>query len=73
MLCVKTDKNTDGQFMEFETLTYVPLDANAVVAEGLNSEERKRYNHYQNEVYLKVSPYLTQEEKEWLKQETAQV
>jgi len=73
VLCVKTDKNTDGQFMEFETLTYVPLDANAVIAEGLNSEERKRFNHYQNEVYLKVSPYLTEEEKEWLKQETAAV
>ena len=73
MLCKKAEKNSDGQFMEFETLTYVPLDREAVIPEGMSDIERERLNRYQFSVYEKVSPYLTEDEKNWLFQETRPV
>ncbi|MDD3660698.1 MAG: aminopeptidase P family protein [Lachnospiraceae bacterium] len=73
MLCKKAEKNSDGQFMEFETLTYVPLDRAAVVSEMMSDIERERLNQYQANVYEKVSPYLTETEREWLYMETRPV
>lgn len=64
------EKNEYGQFMYFDTLTWVPLDPEGI-EEGLLSEEsRKLYRAYQSMVYEKISPYLTAEEADWLRLET---
>lgn len=64
------EKNEYGQFMHFDTLTWVPLDPEGI-EEGLFREDTKKlYRVYQSMVYEKISPYLTAEEADWLRLET---
>lgn len=71
VLVAKNDvKNEYGQFMHFETLTYVPIDMEAIEEKYLTEAQRTLLYSYQQAVYEKVSPYLTEEEKEWLRKET---
>lgn len=67
LICVKDEKNEYGQFMRFENITYVPIDLDAILPEEMSAKERRELNEYHQMVYEKVSPYLTDEEKEWLK------
>lgn len=66
-------KNSDGQFMQFENLTFVPLDREALDVSYMSSEDLVRVNRYQQSVYDAVSPYLTEEERQWLQEECAPV
>lgn len=66
LICKKAEKNEYGQFMEFETVTYAPIDLDAILPEEMTASERKLLNDYHKMVYEKVSPFLTEEEKTWL-------
>jgi len=70
LICRKGEKNEYGQFMYFENLTYVPFDLDAVDANQMNETEKRYLNEYHKLVYDKVSPLLTKEEAEWLKDYT---
>ena len=70
---VKEEKNGDGQFMAFRHLTYVPIDLDAILPEKMSTEEKEMLNHYHKQVYEKVSPYLSEEERIWLKEYTRAV
>lgn len=71
---VVEDIETDsGQFMKFETISYCPIDLEAVDVEMLTDKERKWLNDYHEKVYQKLSPFLNEEEKEWLKNKTRRV
>ena len=70
ILVCKGKENEYGQFMHFEIITYIPMDLDAVKAEMLPEETRLSLNEYHKTVYEKVSPYLNEEEKEWLKKYT---
>lgn len=63
-------KNEYGQFMHFETFTWVPIDFDAIDEKYLTDTTRVMLYDYQKQVYDKLSPYLSQEEREWLKKET---
>lgn len=63
-------RNEYGQFMHFRTLTWVPIDMEAIEMKHLNDVQRCFLAAYQHEVCQKISPYLTPEEAEWLKRET---
>ena len=66
----KGEKNEYGQFMHFRTLTWVPVDREAVDERYLTETQKAYLHSYQREVYEKLSPYLDQEEREWLRGET---
>lgn len=70
LICKKAEKNEYGQFMEFETITYAPIDLDAVIPEEMTGTERSLLNNYHKMVYEKLSPYMTKEENEWLKEYT---
>lgn len=71
VLAVKKDiKNESGQFMRFETLTYVPVDLDGIDVSCLEEEDRKALNAYHALVRKKISPFLTEEERAWLKEAT---
>lgn len=70
LIVQKAEKTEFGQFMKFETMTYAPLDLDGVIKELLSKEEIEYLNNYHQMVYEKVSPYLTLEEKDWLKEYT---
>ena len=71
VMVAKNDiKNEYGQFMQFETLTWVPIDKDGIDEKYLTEEQRMMLRYYQKQVYDKISPYLTQEEAQWLRMET---
>ena len=73
LVCKKAEKTSFGQFMCFEHLTMVPFDLDAVVPELMTVQERALLNNYHAQVYKKISPYLEEEEKEWLKEATREI
>ncbi|SEL50843.1 MULTISPECIES: aminopeptidase P family protein [unclassified Butyrivibrio] len=65
------EKNSDGQFLEFRHLTYVPLDPDAIDKKYLQPREIDAINEYQKLVYDTISPLIEENEiKEWLKKQT---
>lgn len=70
LICFKGEKNQYGQFMGFENITYVPIDLDGIDKQYLSAEDVKQLNDYHKMVYEKISPYMTPEENEWLKEYT---
>jgi Xaa-Pro aminopeptidase len=73
ILCKKAEETEYGTFLQFEPLTLVPFDRAAIDADMLTERDKALLNGYQKEVYRQVSPYLTEEERAWLAQETQPV
>lgn len=73
MLIVKSQSTEFGDFYKLEPLTLCPIDREGIDIEMLNEEELGYLNRYHSYVYSKLSPLLSEEEKEWLKKETAQI
>ncbi|MDU5020625.1 MAG: aminopeptidase P family protein [Clostridiales bacterium] len=69
----KAEKNEYGQFMEFEVVTFAPIDIDAIDVNDLNREEREYLNNYHKLVYKKISPYLEEDEAQWLKNYTKEI
>ena len=59
--------------MQFETITYAPIDLDAVEASELTKKERSLLNEYHKKVYGVLSPWLTDEERIWLKEYTREL
>ncbi len=70
MVVKKGNKNEYGQFMYFDTLTYAPIDLDAIDVQYLTVEQKQYLNAYHKAVYEKVAPLLPVEEQEWLKEAT---
>ncbi len=66
-------KNEYGQFLNFETITFVPFDLEAIDATYLTQEELNWLNSYHKLVYEKLHIYLNSEEKQWLKEKTIEI
>lgn len=73
LICRKGEKNEYGQFMYFETITYAPIDLDAIVPEEMTKREKALLNDYHKMVYEKLSPYLSNEEAAWLKNYTREI
>lgn len=71
-LFVVEDEVTEygGKFLKFENITFCPFDLDGIVKEMLTKEEIQWVNDYHKMTYEKLSPYLNEEEKEFLKLET---
>ena len=70
LVCRKAEKNEYGQFMEFENITYAPIDLDGIDPEQMSPREKQMLNDYHKKVYEVLSPYMTEEENEWLKKYT---
>lgn len=62
-----------GDFYSFETLTLCPIDTTPIVKEMLTEEEITWFNEYHKFVYDRLSPLLTEGEKQWLKEKTHEI
>ena len=51
----------------------MPIDQDALCPEIMTAEEKQLLNQYHQSVYEKISPYLEEAEKEWLKEYTRPV
>ena len=55
-----------GRFLQFESLTLCPIDQTPILVEMMTREEVEWLNGYHQNVYEKLSPYLSEDEKNWL-------
>ncbi|MDE5868308.1 MAG: aminopeptidase P family protein [Anaeroplasmataceae bacterium] len=73
LLCVPKSNNEFGEFLGFETITYVPIDLDAIDFNLLTKYEKKWLNDYHKKVYENIAPFLAEDEREWLKQNTREI
>lgn len=68
MLTIAAGEGMFGNYLKFETLTLCPICRKGIIKEMLTAEETGWLNEYHRTVYEKLSPYLDNDEKEWLKE-----
>lgn len=74
MVVIREDSETEfGKFLGFETLTLCYIDTTLVIPSMLSDREHAWLNKYHQQVYDLISPHLTPEEQEWLKEKTAEI
>ncbi len=73
LLCRKAFENEYGQFMEFEDLTYVPIDLDGIDASEMDEKEKKILNEYHESVFEKLFPFFEGEELRWLRNATRKI
>lgn len=74
MVLIRKDSETEfGTFLSFETLTLCYIDTRLVIPSMLSAREHAWLNKYHQQVYETLSPHLTEEEKAWLKEKTAEI
>lgn len=66
-------ENENGKFMEFETITFAPIDLDAINISMLTDEEKIYLNNFHKQSYEKLSPYLNEHEKEKLRHYTREI
>ena len=62
-----------GDFCKFEVLTLFPYDSSLIDRSMLTPGEVEQVNNYHKQVYERLSPYLTEEEKAWLADKTKEL
>ena len=71
MILVREDSETEfGKFLGFDTLTLCFIDTSLIIIPMLSVREHAWLNKYHQMVYDKISPFLNEEEKAWLKEKT---
>lgn len=70
LLVKEAVSNQYGDFLEFEEITYVPFDLEAIDQELLSDEEKSWLNDYHKNVFDIIAPHLDEDEKEWLAEAT---
>lgn len=71
LLCVKGNQSAWGQFMEFENLTFAPIDIDGIETAYMTDRDVEYLNEYHKRVYQCLADKLSGEEKEWLAKVTA--
>ena len=70
ILCVDKGENEFGRWLGFETLTMTYLDTAPLVVSMMDNSETEWLNNFNRVVFGSISPYLTDSEKEWLRNKT---
>jgi len=72
-ITVKDKKLGSDQFMKFNVISYCPIDTTPLKIEMLNKEEKKWLNQYHEIVRKKLTPYLNDKQKKWLKKKSERI
>ena len=67
VLCVEDSRNEFGDWLRFETLTLCHFDTSAIIVDLLGRDEIEWLNAYNARVFRTLSPMLSPEETEWLR------
>ena len=73
MVTKNGEKNGDGQFMYFESLTFAPIDLDLIDTSIMERKDIENLNRYHKEVYDKIAPLMNEDEAAWLKEVTREV
>ena len=68
-LLIKPYMETEfGKFLQFESLTLCPIDKAPIILDMMTQEEIDWLNAYHQQVFEVLSPHLSVDEKDWLKE-----
>lgn len=70
VLTAERETTEYGRFLGFEALTMVPFDRDAIEPGQMTERERQTLNAYHADVFETISPYLTEDEAQWLREQT---
>lgn len=74
LVLTRQEKTTEfGDFYSFETLTLCPIDTTPIIKDLLSEAETTWLNAYHKYVYDRLSPLLSDVEKDWLKLKTDEI
>ena len=73
LLIVPYKETEFGKFLQFESLTLCPIDKSPIIKEMLLQEEVDWLNDYHRHVADTLSPYLSEDEAEWLREACAAI
>jgi len=73
VLCYEDEETDFGQFLRFDTVSLCFIDKSLIDKSLLEQKEIDWLNSYHAEVYEKLSPHMTDEEKLWLKEKTSEL
>jgi Xaa-Pro aminopeptidase len=73
ILCYEDEETEFGKFLKFDTLSLCYIDKSLIDISLLDKKEIDWLNSYHAEVYQKLSPFITSEERLWLKDKTAEL
>jgi Xaa-Pro aminopeptidase len=70
IICYEDEETEFGRFLKFDTVSLCYIEKSLIDRSLLNKEEIDWFNSYHSEVFEKLSPHLTDDEKTWLKSKT---
>ncbi len=73
ILCAEDGTSSCGKFLKFETMSLCYIDRSLIDPGLMNREEIEWLNSYHSDVFLKLAPYLSEEERNWLREKTRPV
>lgn len=73
MEVIEDGKYNDGTFYKFNTMSLCPIECEAIDVKLLTDRELEVINEYHKRVYEKLSPFLQEPVKEWLKEVTKEL
>lgn len=71
LIFVEKDDDAGSLKYSFNTVSLTPIDRNLIDLDLLDSDERQWLDDYHKRVFDTLSPHLDQDEKDWLKAQTA--
>jgi Xaa-Pro aminopeptidase len=73
ILCYEDEETDFGQFLRFVTVSLCYIDKSLIDKSLLEQKEIDWLNSYHAEVYEKLSPNITEEERIWLREKTSEL
>jgi len=73
LLCKEAEKTELGQFLEFETVSYCPIDTTLVDQTLLTRDELDWLNSYHQQVFNLLSPHIEEYLRNWLQEKTTPI
>ncbi len=73
VLCEADEKNEFGEFLKFSPLTMVPFDRDGIDPGYLTVRQKQLLNDYHKSVCETISPFLPENERQWLEEITKPV
>ncbi len=73
LLCYEDEETEFGRFLKFDIVSLCYIDKNLIDKSLLNDNEIKLLNDYHSMVYDRLSPFLSDEEKVWLREKTDEI
>ena len=70
LICYEDEETEFGKFLKFETVSLCYIDKTLIDISVMDQMEIDWLNAYHSEVFEKLSPYLTEEENQWLQEKT---